>query len=187
MRLDVRKLATMLIREATAADWPGIFAIVEPVIRAGETYTIDTDSTEDALRSWWLSELEPGASAVRVQRCFVVTEETGGTSPPMIVATAMLHPNYGGAASKVAHAGFMVHPHHEGKGYGRLLAHHVLNSAFADGYHAMVFNAVVESNVGAVHLWQSLGFAVLATIPDAFEHPTLGPVGLHIMHRHLAD
>ncbi|MGO4383459.1 GNAT family N-acetyltransferase [Specibacter sp. RAF43] len=187
----------MLIREAGAADWPGLWAVIEPTIRAGETYTIPTDATEAAVRALWLPEA-PDAGAVhpagmddagaspRLSRTFAVTEETGGDSPPMIVATATLHPNYDGPGSHIANASFMVHPDHEGKGYGRLLAHHVLNTAFADGYEAMVFNAVVESNTGAVHLWQSLGFEILATIPAAFRHPRLGPVGLHVMYKALA-
>jgi hypothetical protein len=49
----------------------------------------------------------------------------------------------------------------------------------------MQFNAVVETNRGAVALWESLGFRVLATVPDAFLHPTAGYVGLHVMHRPL--
>jgi hypothetical protein len=49
----------------------------------------------------------------------------------------------------------------------------------------MQFNAVVETNIGAVRLWQSVGFKILATIPDAFDHPVHGLVGLHIMHRNL--
>jgi hypothetical protein len=49
----------------------------------------------------------------------------------------------------------------------------------------MVFNAVVETNAGAVALWRSLGFEVLATIPEAFHHPAAGYVGLHVMHRRL--
>ena len=50
---------------------------------------------------------------------------------------------------------------------------------------AMRFNAVVETNSGAVHLWQSLGFQILATIPEAFDHPRNGLVGLHVMYRRL--
>jgi ribosomal protein S18 acetylase RimI-like enzyme len=49
----------------------------------------------------------------------------------------------------------------------------------------MQFNAVVETNVAAVRLWRSLGFEVLATVPEAFQHPVHGFVGLHIMHRQL--
>jgi hypothetical protein len=43
----------------------------------------------------------------------------------------------------------------------------------------------VETNTSAVHLWQALGFAIIGTVPEAFHHPTLGYVGLHIMHRRL--
>ena len=53
------------------------------------------------------------------------------------------------------------------------------------GYAAMQFNAVVASNHAAVRLWQELGFQIIGTVPEAFAHPTLGRVGLHIMHRYL--
>ena len=167
---------------------------MEPIVRAGETCTFPADSTEQSLRDAWLpvATMDPADSghdagpSLRMSRSYVVTEETGGDSPPMVVATARLHPNLPGPGSHIANATFMVHPDHEGKGYGRLLAHHVLNDAFADGYRGMVFNAVVESNRGAVHLWESLGFGIMTTIPDAFDHPLHGPVGLHIMYKALA-
>ncbi|MGO1240668.1 MAG: GNAT family N-acetyltransferase, partial [Cellulosimicrobium funkei] len=46
-------------------------------------------------------------------------------------------------------------------------------------------NAVVETNERAVRLWESLGFTILATVPEAFDHPVHGLVGLHVMHRTL--
>ena len=49
----------------------------------------------------------------------------------------------------------------------------------------MQFNAVVESNFVAVRLWRSLGIRIVGTVPEAFEHPTLGRVGLHAMFRFL--
>jgi hypothetical protein len=49
----------------------------------------------------------------------------------------------------------------------------------------MQSNAVVESNHVAVRLWQALGFRIIGTVPEAFEHPTLGRVGLHVMYCHL--
>jgi ribosomal protein S18 acetylase RimI-like enzyme len=79
----------------------------------------------------------------------------------------------------------MVDPAHAGKGVGRALGTAVLDRALADGYRAMQFNAVVETNTRAVALWHSLGFRILATVPEAFVHPGEGLVGLHIMHRHL--
>lgn len=53
------------------------------------------------------------------------------------------------------------------------------------GYRAMQFNAVVETNAPAVRLWRSLGFDVIGTVPEAFDHPEHGLVGLHVMHRRL--
>jgi ribosomal protein S18 acetylase RimI-like enzyme len=49
----------------------------------------------------------------------------------------------------------------------------------------MQFNAVVETNVGAVRLWQRLGFEILTTVPEAFDQRDVGLVGLHVMHRSL--
>jgi len=68
---------------------------------------------------------------------------------------------------------------------GRALGEHVLAWARAEGYRTMQFNAVVETNTGAVALWRSLGFEILGTLPEGFHHPRLGFVGLHIMHRRL--
>ena len=53
--------------------------------------------------------------------------------------------------------------------------------ARAVGYHGIQFNAVVETNTAAVHLWRSLGFEIVGTVPEAFDHPEHGLVGLHVM------
>jgi GNAT superfamily N-acetyltransferase len=65
------------------------------------------------------------------------------------------------------------------------LGEEALRWARQQGFHGMQFNAVVEINAAAVHLWQSLGFAIMTTIPEAFEHPRHGRVGLHVMYRRL--
>ena len=44
----------MLIRRTTDADWPAIWALLEPVFRAGDTYAVDRDITEQAARAMWL-------------------------------------------------------------------------------------------------------------------------------------
>jgi GNAT superfamily N-acetyltransferase len=79
----------------------------------------------------------------------------------------------------------MVDPQHAGRGVGRAFGEYALAWARTEGYRAMQFNAVVETNTRAIALWRSLGFEVLATVPEAFHHPVLGFVGLHIMHRYL--
>jgi GNAT superfamily N-acetyltransferase len=160
----------VIVREATDADWPQVWPIVRAVVRAGETYTYDQDLTEDTARALWM-QLPPGRTYVAVE---------GAT----VLGTAKTHPNQGGPGAHVANASFMVDAAHGGKGVGRALAEHAIAEA-SHHYRAMQFNAVVETNTHAVRLWQSLGFEILTTVPEAFHHPVHGYVGLHVMHRRL--
>jgi L-amino acid N-acyltransferase YncA len=162
-----------LIRAATAADWPGIWRCLAPVIAAGETLTVDPAMPEDEVRRYWMTVPDRGR--------LVVAVDAAGT----VLGTARCQPNHGGAGAHVANASFVVGPHVARRGVGRLLGEHVLDQARADGFQAMQFNAVVETNERAVTLWRSLGFSVLTTVAEAFDHPRHGLVGLHIMHRRL--
>ena len=162
----------VVIRDARPGDWPGIWRFLRGIVAAGDTFVWDTDTGEEQAKAWWLHE-PPGRTLVAV--------DDDGT----IVGTAEAHPNHGGPGAHVANAGFMVDPAHAGRGIGRALAEHVIEQARADGYRAMQFNAVAASNTRAVGLWRSLGFEILATVPEGFRHPVDGLVGLHIMHRPL--
>ncbi|HEY0816022.1 MAG TPA: GNAT family N-acetyltransferase [Pseudonocardia sp.] len=161
----------MHIRDATTDDWAAIWPFLRAIVRAGETYTWPRDIDVGAARAIWLAP-PPARTLVAVE---------GET----VLGTAKIAPNQAGPGAHVANAGFMVDPAHAGQGVGRALGTAALERARTDGYRAMQFNAVVETNTGAVRLWRSLGFSVLATVPEAFHHPTLGYVGLHVMHRSL--
>ena len=91
--------------------------------------------------------------------------------------------NRPGRGSHIATASFMVDPAAQGQGIGRSLGEESMRWARRKGFQGMQFNAVVETNLVAIHLWQSLGFAVMTTIPEAFEHARLGRVGLHVMYQ----
>ena len=160
----------MLIREAVADDWPRIWPFWHRIVAAAETYAWDPDTSQEAARSLWMG---PG------KRVYVAEDDIGA-----VVGSAYLTPNYGGPVARVAGAGFMVDPDRAGRGMGRALAEHLLAEAGTQGYRAMVFNAVVETNP-AVKLWTSLGFTILGTVPEAFDHPRHGRVGLHIMYKAL--
>ncbi len=45
----------MLIRPATDGDADAIWAVMEPIIRAGETYTLPRDMDRDSALAYWLS------------------------------------------------------------------------------------------------------------------------------------
>jgi ribosomal protein S18 acetylase RimI-like enzyme len=49
----------------------------------------------------------------------------------------------------------------------------------------MQFNFVVSTNARAVRLWESLGFAVVGRLPEAFLHPAEGYVDALVMYRAL--
>lgn len=161
----------MLIRDYTDADWPSVWPIFQEVVAVGDTYAYDPCWSSEQARGVWV-EAPPGHAVVA---CDGLT----------VLGTAKMGPNRPGPGSHVATASFMVAGHARGRGVGRALGEYAISWARAEGYAAMQFNAVVETNRTAVRLWQALGFQIIGTVPEAFEHPAHGRVGLHVMHRYL--
>jgi L-amino acid N-acyltransferase YncA len=161
------------VRPFVAADWPAVLPILREVVRAGETYAYDPAWTDTELRALWV----PGAPV----HTLVAVDEVSAE----VLGTAICGPNRPGRGAHVGTASFMVAAAARGRRVGRLLGEHVLARLTADGYAAVQFNAVVETNEAAVRLWRSLGFTVVGTVPEAFDHPAHGRVGLHVMHRFL--
>jgi GNAT superfamily N-acetyltransferase len=159
------------IRPITDADWPGLWPIIEAVTRVGETYTYPLDMTEAQARTMWMPPA-PGGTLVVI--------ENGE-----VLGAAKIIPNQQGSGAHVANGSFMVAPAARGKGVARGLGEAALTFARDAGFRSMQFNAVVETNTVAVSLWKKLGFDIVGTVPEAFDHPTHGLVGLHIMHRRL--
>lgn len=160
-------MSEIVVREATDEDWPQIWPIYDAIVSAGETYAFP-DGGEEEARAIWM-ERPPGRTVVAVDGA-------------RVVGTAKYGPNRPGRGAHVATASFMVAPAEHGRGLGRLLGRYVVDAARAEGYRGMQFNAVVEVNEPAVHLWQTLGFQIVGTVPGAFHHATRGYVGLHVMY-----
>ncbi|WP_206185295.1 GNAT family N-acetyltransferase [Sphingosinicella sp. CPCC 101087] len=162
----------MSIRRADGSDWPELWPIIREIAAAGETFPYDRDLNEQQARELWI-ETPPGRTVVAVDQ------------GQRIVGSAKMGRNRGGPGSHVATASFMVAEHARGRGVGRALGQYALSWAREEGFLAMQFNAVVEVNSAAVRLWKDLGFSVVGTVPEAFDHPTDGLVGLHVMHRYV--
>ena len=155
------------ILEATAADWPRIWPLVQQTAETGETYTYDPAMTSEAGRVAWLAT-PPGATVVAVD---------GHT----VLGTARMGPNRDGPGEHVGTASFIVAQEARGRGVGRALGEHVVEWHRAHGFRGICFNAVVETNTSAVRLWTSLGFEVVGRVPGAFRHPRHGYVPLLVM------
>ncbi len=160
----------MIIRAATPDDAPAVWAILEPIIRGGESYALPRDMTREAAIAWWLA---PHNEA------FVAQDGDA------IVGTYFIHPNQLGGGSHVANCGYATAAHATGKGVARAMCAHSLEHARARGYRAMQYNIVVSTNERAVRLWQSMGFSIVGTLPGAFAHPTRGDVDAYVMYRRL--
>lgn len=158
----------MLIREFTESDWPQVWPIVRDVIGAADTFALDPSMTSAQAYAMWVKPA-PGTTVVAIE-------------DNRILGTAQLGPNRYGPGAHVATASFMVDVQARGRGVATALCQHALAWAGKNGYAAMQFNAVVESNRSAVRLYERLGFRIIGTVPRAFAHPELGRVGLHIMH-----
>ncbi|MEU2246739.1 GNAT family N-acetyltransferase [Streptomyces sp. NPDC019224] len=162
----------MLIREATPGDWPAIWPFFHEIVAAGETFTYPLDLQEADAADWWL--LKPP------NRTVIAVADDG-----TVLGTAKMNKNHMGNGSHIASASYMVDSRHAGQGVGRALCEYTIDWARTAGYRAMQFNAVVETNTAAVRLYEALGFEILGTLPEGFDHPAKGFVGLHIMHRRL--
>ena len=161
----------MEIREFTEADWDQVWPIVREIVQAQETFPYDPSMSEQEAHDIWI-ERAPDVTVVAVEGDRVLGTGKMGTNRP-------------GPGSHVSTASFMVAADSRGRGVGSALCRFALAWASERGYAGMQLNAVAESNQAAVELYERLGFAIVGTVPGAFEHPRLGRVGLHVMYRDL--
>lgn len=158
----------MIIRLATNEDRPVIWSIIEPVIRAGETYALDPKlGRGDALDYWY----------GRDKKTFVA-EENG-----LLLGTFYIRTNQAGGGSHICNCGYITSAQAAGKGVAREMCEYSIQYAKSKGYLGMQFNFVVSNNHRAVRLWQSLGFEILARLPKAFKHPSVGYVDALVMFK----
>ena len=159
------------IRHAGPGDWPAIWPIVREVVVAADTFTYDPEMTEAEGRALWMVA-SPGRTTVAVDGA-------------ALCGTANMYANRAGPGAHVASASFMVASAARGRGVGRALVKDALSWAAAAGFSAMQFNAVAATNLAALALYGSLGFSIVGTVPEAFDHPEHGLVGLYVMYLRL--
>lgn len=160
----------MIVRVAKVGDRDAIWSILEPVIRAGEVFTLDRGMDGDVALAYWFSEGHE----------VFVAEDDG-----VVVGSYYLRANQRGGGSHVANCGYITASAATGKGVARAMCEHSLERSRSRGFKAMQFNFVIESNERAVRLWQSCGFTILCRLPKAFLHPQLDYVDAFVMFREL--
>ncbi len=161
------------LRELQERDWPLVWRLMEPVIRAGETYPYAMDMTVNQARHMWLEVTEAA---------YVAQDEEGE-----LLGTYYIKPNQPTLGSHVANCGYMVAEHARGRGVATAMCEHSQEEAVRLGYRAMQFNLVVKTNEASVHLWKKMGFNIVGNLPGAFKHGSQGFVDAFVMYKVLVN
>lgn len=158
----------MVIKKALLNDFKDIWPIFKSVISTGDTYVFPPDMSFEDAQTYWMSPNH---------YIYLVTYND------QVAGTYILKANHIGLGSHVSNASFMVHPDFQGKGIGKLMADHCLKEAKRLGFKAMQFNIVISTNEPAITLWKKLGFQIIGTTPQAFQHQSKGLVDTYIMYK----
>jgi ribosomal protein S18 acetylase RimI-like enzyme len=163
--------SVLTIRPYQAGDWSTIWPLLQSTFSTGDTYSFAPDSSEEDIQTAWID--------------YPLATYVACTSDGTVVGTYFLKANQTGLGSHVCNCGYVVSPAARGQGVASALCVHSQETARAAGFKSMQFNLVVATNLKAVRLWQYLGFAIVGTLPGAFQHQRLGFVDAHVMFKHL--
>ena len=160
----------VIIRQAGEDDKYSICEITKHVIKTGDTYILSPNSNSDKILNYWFGQ----------DKIVFVAEINN-----KVVGVFNIRPNQPDLGNHVANSSYMVSPRFQNRGVGKIMAKYSLQKARELGYKAMQYNFVVKSNIGAIKLWQKLGFSIIGEIPQAFRHSKEGLVNAYIMYRKL--
>ncbi len=142
----------MKVRKYKPEDIPAMLAIWNEIVEAGDAFP-----QEETLNA------ETGAKFFAAQSRTAVAEDDGE-----ILGLYILHPNNVGRCAHIANASYAVAAAARGKHIGEALVFDSIRNAKTLGFYILQFNAVVETNIHARHLYERLGFKQLGTIPRGF-------------------
>lgn len=148
-------IENIIVREYEASDLPEMTRIWNEVVEEGNAFPqIDTLDDENAAEFF---------SSQTV--CGVAQDKIRGR----ILGLYILHPNNIGRCGHISNASYAVSSEARGLHIGEKLVKDCLERAKDNGFRILQFNAVVESNIHAQHLYERLGFTRLGKIPGGFK------------------
>ena len=142
----------MIIRAFEEKDIPAMISIWNEIVEEGIAFPQEDTLNEDTGKAFFESQSYTG-----------VAEDNG-----RIVGLYILHPNNVGRCGHICNASYAVDSKVRGLHIGEKLVLDCMEQGARLGYKVLQFNAVVESNTHARHLYERLGFVQLGTIPGGF-------------------
>ena len=154
------------VRPYRASDVEEMRAIWNEVVRDGVAFPQEDELSSDSATAFFAEQSHCGV-AVAAGR---------------VVGLYILHPNNVGRCGHIANASFAVASDARGMHVGRALVTDALAQLAPCGFTGLQFNAVVDSNASARHLYESLGFAHIGIIPRGFRMKDSSLEDIHIYY-----
>lgn len=142
----------MIVRKYTENDIPAMIKIWNQVVEDGIAFPQEELLTEQTGREFFSQQTY----------CAVAEDDND------VVGLYILHPNNVGRCGHICNASYAVYASRRGKHIGEQLVKDCLKAGKEFGFGILQFNAVVESNIHARHLYERLGFKGLGVIPNGF-------------------
>lgn len=142
----------MEVRQYNENDIASMVRIWNEVVEDGIAFPQEDFLDEETGKSFFASQ----------SYCGVAVDENA------VVGLYILHPNNIGRCGHIANASYAVDSSCRGKHIGEKLVSHCLKQAKLLGFKILQFNAVVEDNLHARHLYERLGFTQIGTVPNGF-------------------
>ena len=142
----------MIIREYTIDDIADMIAIWNEVIEEGNAFPHEEMLDEESAKEFFASQSYTG-----------VAELAEG-----VTGLYILHPNNIGRCVHICNASYAVSSSCRGQHIGEKLVRDCIYKAKEIGFQILQFNAVVETNIHARHLYEKIGFRQLGVIPKGF-------------------
>ncbi len=143
----------MKVREFKEKDLKSMVRIWNEIVEDGIAFPQEELLDENSGRVFFSSQ----------SFCGVAEDDDGS-----IQGLYILHPNNVGRCGHICNASYAVSSAFRGRHIGEKLVIDCMKKAKQLGFSILQFNAVVETNIHARHLYERLGFHQLGVIPKGF-------------------
>ena len=155
-KMEDRRMG-IVIREYQTEDVTAAITIWNQVVEDGVAFPQEENLTEETGDAFFKEQTYTGIAV--------------NTDNNEIVGLYILHPNNVGRCGHICNASYAVKKDIRGQHIGEKLVKDCIVIGKEKGYRILQFNAVVASNIHALHLYHRLGFIKLGVIPQGFKLP----------------
>ena len=143
----------MTIRKYSSNDLKQMIDIWNEVVEEGIAFPQEELLNDETGKAFFSSQ----------SYCGVAVDDSGS-----VVGLYILHPNNVGRCGHICNASYAVSSSCRGQHIGEKLVMDCIKKAKEIGFGVLQFNAVVETNIHARHLYERIGFSQLGVIPKGF-------------------